>query len=124
MKSFCPPEEKLFAEWGHVRRGYSRAEIEELVGFQANRIATFINPLTVLCHDIGFSNLTRRRRQLYWAMLSPITLVGYLFHRAGDKGTETAYVWIKPRVEHQTRAKADELESNGPGILSHASADS
>jgi GT2 family glycosyltransferase/SAM-dependent methyltransferase len=112
MKSFCPPEEKLFAEWGHVRRGYSRAEIEELVGFQASRIATFINPLTVLCHDIGFSNLTRRRRQLCWAMLSPITLVGYLFHRAGDKGTETAYVWIKSRVEHQIRAKADELESN------------
>jgi GT2 family glycosyltransferase/SAM-dependent methyltransferase len=124
MKRFCPPEEKLFAVWGHVRRGYSRAEIEELVEFPAIRAASFINPLTVLCHDVGFSNLTRRRRQLCWAMLSPITLAGYLLHRPGVKGTETAYLWVKPRARHQIRAASDDLESNGPGILSHASADS
>ena len=101
MRAYCPPEEKLFAEWGHVRRGYSRTEIEKLVGFTASRTATFINLLTVLCHDVGFSNLTRRRRQLCWAMLSPITLAGYAFHRAGTKGTETVYAWIRPSVGHQ-----------------------
>jgi GT2 family glycosyltransferase len=102
MKAFCPPEEKLFAEWGHVRRGYSRAELDELVGFAASRTASFINPLTVLCHDIGFSNLSWRRRKLCWALLGPITLAGYMLHRAGGKGTETAYVWIKPRVGHRS----------------------
>jgi SAM-dependent methyltransferase len=117
MKPFCPPEEELFAEWGHVRRGYSRAEIEELVEFPASRTASFINPLTVLCHDIGFSRLTRRRRQLCWAMLSPITLAGYLFHRPGVKGTETAYVWVKPRVGQRSRAEADHLESTAPDRL-------
>jgi GT2 family glycosyltransferase/SAM-dependent methyltransferase len=98
MRAFCPPEEKLFAEWGHVRRGYSRAEIEEVIGFPANRTASFINSLTVFCHDLGFSNLPWRKRQLCWALLSPLTLVGYGLHRAGTKGTETAYVWIKPRI--------------------------
>jgi GT2 family glycosyltransferase/SAM-dependent methyltransferase len=124
MKRFCPPEEKLFAEWGHVRRGYSRALIEELVEFPAIRTASFINPLTVLCHDIGFSKLPRRGRQLCWAMLSPITLAGYLFHRPGVKGTETAYVWIKPRARHPIRAASDDPESNGRGVPSHASVDS
>jgi SAM-dependent methyltransferase len=124
MRPFCPPEEKLFAEWGHVRRGYSRAEIEELVEFPAIRTASFINPLTVLCHDVGFSKLPRRGRQLCWALLSPITLAGYLFHRPGVKGTETAYVWIKPRARHPIRAESDDPESNGRGVPSHASVDS
>jgi ubiquinone/menaquinone biosynthesis C-methylase UbiE len=39
LKPWCPPEEKLFAEWGPVRRGYSRKEIEELIGFPAYRTA-------------------------------------------------------------------------------------
>jgi SAM-dependent methyltransferase len=107
MKPCCPPEEKLFAEWGHVRRGYSRKEIEELIGFPAYRTASFINPLTVLCHDVGFSNLSRRKRQLCWVMLSPITVVGYASHRAKAKGTETAYAWIKPCVGERPEQRQD-----------------
>jgi SAM-dependent methyltransferase len=95
MKPYCPPEEKLFSEWGHVRRGYSQTEIEKLVRFPASRTAGFINPLTVLCHDVGFSNLTRRWRQICWAILSPVTLVGYTLHRTETKGTETVYIWFK-----------------------------
>lgn len=110
MRAYCPSEEKLFAEWGHVRRGYSRTEIEEVVGFPASQTASFINPLTVLCHDVGFSNLSRRRRQLCWAILSPITVAGYAFHSAGSKGTETAYAWIKPRVG-QAQAKFDHCKN-------------
>jgi SAM-dependent methyltransferase len=98
MRVCCPPEEKLFTEWGHVRRGYSRTQLEELVGFPANETASFINPLTVLCHDVGFSKLGRRPRQLCWAMLSPLTVAGYALHRDKSKGTETAYVWTKPGV--------------------------
>jgi len=105
MKPVCPPEEELFAEWGHVRRGYSRSELEALVGFDAKATASFINPLTVLCHDIGFSNLSWRRRKLCWALLGPITLAGYALHRPGGKGTETAYVWIKPQVEHRSEQR-------------------
>src|SRR5215469_5310268 len=102
MKPYCPPEEKLFSEWGHVRRGYSRTEIEKLVGFPANRTADFINPLTVLCHDVGFSNLKRRWRQICWAILSPVTLLGYTLHRAETKGTETVYIWVKHPSEHRS----------------------
>src|SRR5258708_12607880 len=89
MRAYCPPQENLFVEWGHVRRGYSRTEIEKLVGFSASHSASFINPLTVLCHDVGFSNLTRRWRQLCWAILRPITLACDAFHRAVTKATET-----------------------------------
>lgn len=105
MKPHCPPEEKLFSEWGHVRRGYSRKEIEKLVGFPAGRTANFINPLTVLCHDVGFSNLTRRWRQVCWAMLSPVTLLGYVLHRVDTKGTETVYVWVKHPSEHRSEQR-------------------
>jgi GT2 family glycosyltransferase/SAM-dependent methyltransferase len=116
MRAYCPPEENLFAEWGHVRRGYSQTEIEKLVGFPASRTASFINPLTVLCHDVGFSNLSRRRRQLCWAMLGPITLAGYAFHRAGTKGTETAYAWIRPSVGH--RPEKRQITSDQPAQAS------
>jgi SAM-dependent methyltransferase len=98
MKPYCPPEEEMFALWGHVRRGYSRREVEALVGLPAVRTASFINPLTVVGHDIGFSNLPRRAKQLCWLLLSPITLVGYALHSTRGKGTETAYAWSKPSV--------------------------
>jgi glycosyltransferase involved in cell wall biosynthesis len=105
MKPYCPPEEKLFSEWGHVRRGYSRTEIEKLVGFPANRTADFINPLTVLCHDVGFSNLKRRWRQICWAILSPLTLLGYTLHRAETKGTETVYIWMKQTADCESEQR-------------------
>jgi glycosyltransferase involved in cell wall biosynthesis len=42
----------------HVRRGYTREQIDRLVGLRPERTATFINALTVLSHDIGYSNLS------------------------------------------------------------------
>jgi GT2 family glycosyltransferase len=112
MKPYCPPEEKLFSEWGHVRRGYSRTEIEKLVGFPANRTADFINPLTVLCHDVGFSNLKRRWRQICWAILSPLTLLGYSLHRAETKGTETVYIWVKQPADGGSEQRRSVLRSS------------
>jgi SAM-dependent methyltransferase len=111
MKPYCPPEEKLFSEWGHVRRGYSRTDIEKLVGFQARCTADFINPLTVLCHDVGFSNLSRRWRQICWAILTPVTLVGYTLHRAKTKGTETVYLWAKHPVGNQSEQRRNATSS-------------
>ena len=96
MRPFCPPEETLFESWGHVRRGYSRAAIEALVGAPAQRTAEFINPVTVICHDIGFANLGRRVKQMLWALLAPFTAAGYALHSSIRRGTETAYAWIKP----------------------------
>jgi len=120
MKAYCPPEEKLFSEWGHVRRGYSRTEIEKLVGFPASRTADFINPLTAWCHDVGFSNLTRRWRQICWAILSPVTLLGYTLHRAETKGTETVYIWMKHPAGHgseQRRSRSNSSDQPGAEMV-------
>jgi len=96
MKKICPSEEEKFAEWGHVRRGYSLAQLSNLVPIPRVRSATFISPLTVLCHDIAFSNLSSRTRRAICLALTPITWTGYALHAPGSKGTETASAWRKP----------------------------
>jgi SAM-dependent methyltransferase len=96
MRPLCPSEEAMFAAWGHVRRGYARHELEALVGLPARHAATFISPLTVLCHDVAFSRLPRRARRLACWALSPFTWLGYGLHRPGGPGTEGAYCWQKP----------------------------
>jgi len=96
MKPMCPSEEEKFAEWGHVRRGYSRAQLEALTGQRCQRSATFISPLTVLCHDVAFSNAPARVRRALCLALSPVTWAGYAVHRPDSRGTETAYAWRKP----------------------------
>lgn len=98
MRPFCPSEEEMFAEWGHVRRGYALDELEALIGFPCRSKATFINPITVLCHDVSFSNLSRRRRRYLCLALSPLTWAGYAFHGAIGTGTETASAWQKPEA--------------------------
>jgi ubiquinone/menaquinone biosynthesis C-methylase UbiE len=95
MKKWCPSEEQMFAEWGHVRRGYSLAQLRKLIAIPFERSATFISPLTVLCHDVAFSRIPGRlRRAICWA-LSPITWIGYAIHRPESMGTETASAWQK-----------------------------
>lgn len=98
MKSICPSEAEIMAEWGHVRRGYTLDELKVLTGLSCQKYATFINPLTVLCHDIAFSRLSRRQRQFFCRMLSPITWLSYLLHQPKAIGTETASVWKKERT--------------------------
>ncbi|HKX07839.1 MAG TPA: class I SAM-dependent methyltransferase [Stellaceae bacterium] len=95
MRPLCPTESEIMAEWGHVRRGYSLAELEALVGSPAMARATFITPLTVLGHDVSFSRLPARLRSLVCAGLLPITLLGYALHRTAGKGTETVALWRK-----------------------------
>src|SRR6202040_1018121 len=43
--------------------------------------ATFISPLTVLCHDVAFSRIPGRLRRAICLALSPITWIGYAMHR-------------------------------------------
>jgi ubiquinone/menaquinone biosynthesis C-methylase UbiE len=95
MKPFCPSEEEMFAEWGHVRRGYSLQELEALIGLTCERAATFISPISVLCHDVAFSRAPGRVRRAVCLALSPLTWLGYALHRPASRGTETASAWRK-----------------------------
>lgn len=96
MRGFCPSEAEIMAAWGHVRRGYTLEELKTLIGLPCLGYATFINSLTVLGHDIAFSNLSPRWRQSLTKALSPITWSSYaLHHPQRTRGTETASVWLK-----------------------------
>jgi SAM-dependent methyltransferase len=95
MKPICPSEAEVMGEWGHVRRGYTLAELKVLINLPCQGYATFINPLTVLGHDIAFSRLSHRQRQLLCTMLSPVTWLSYYLHKPQAIGTETASAWQK-----------------------------
>lgn len=94
LKPYGPPEEQLFEEWGHVRRGYTLEDLDRLVGLPRLAWATFINPVTVIGHDVAFSNLPHRRRLV--AALAPLTWAAYALHHPHFPGTETAAAWQKP----------------------------
>jgi SAM-dependent methyltransferase len=95
MKSICPDEAEVMAEWGHVRRGYTLDELKVLIGMPCGGYATFINPITVLCHDVAFSRLSHRQRRFLCSMLGPVTWLSYFLHRSEAMGTETASAWQK-----------------------------
>ena len=96
MKAWCPSEEQMFAEWGHVRRGYSLDQLDKLIAIPRERSSAFISPFTVLCHDVAFSRIRVRLRRAICIALSPITWIGYALHTSGSAGTETASAWRKP----------------------------
>jgi SAM-dependent methyltransferase len=95
MKPICPPETDTMAEWGHVRRGYTLDALKTLISLSCLRYATFINPVTVLCHDFAFSKLPRSLRYALCCFLSPITWLSYFLHKPDAAGAETASVWQK-----------------------------
>ena len=95
MKPVCPTEEEMFAEWGHVRRGYSLADLGALIPLPCSGSATFINPVTVLCHDVAFSRLPHRVRRAVCTALAPLTWTAYRLHGRSTRGTETASAWHK-----------------------------
>ncbi|MEQ8755154.1 MAG: class I SAM-dependent methyltransferase [Coleofasciculus sp. G1-WW12-02] len=93
MKPICPSDTDVMAEWGHVRRGYTLDELKSLIGLSCQSYATFINPITVLCHDVAFSHLSPLKREFLCSLLSPITWLSYIQHKPEAKGTETASTW-------------------------------
>jgi SAM-dependent methyltransferase len=95
LAPICPSEEELFAEWGHVRRGYSLEDLETLIGTACASWATFISPLTALAHDLSFSRLPSTLRRLAILALSPLTWSAYWMHDAHSYGTETAAAFEK-----------------------------
>lgn len=104
MRRLCPAEERIMAEWGHVRRGYSLDAIRTLTAASCLARHTFITPLTVIAHDIAWSTLSGRRKRLLCALLGPLTWTAHALHRPTAVGTETASVWRKPDPAETTHA--------------------
>lgn len=93
LKPLCPPEEELFAQWGHVRRGYDIGRLEQLFGGRAHAVGGFINRGLALSHDISFTRLPRPARLALHALVSPVSMVGWHLQKQGDPGTEIAAAW-------------------------------
>ena len=96
LTPICPDEAVLLEEWGHVRRGYSPADLESLIPLTNRGWAGFISPATSLNHDLSFSRLPKSVRVLACTLISPLTWWGYWQHSADEPGTESTSVWQKP----------------------------
>ena len=96
LRAICPPDTEVMAEWGHVRRGYTTSQLEDLVGRPVTRWATFIGPVTVLAHDLAFSRLPGKVRRGLITALAPVVWTAYALHRPHSPGTETAWWWRMP----------------------------
>jgi SAM-dependent methyltransferase len=93
---WCPSEEEILASWGHVRRGYSLAQLEALFAAPGQAWASFISPITVLSHDLGFSRLSLTARRFLCTALAPMTWAAYALHHPHAPGTEIAVLWHRP----------------------------
>jgi ubiquinone/menaquinone biosynthesis C-methylase UbiE len=93
MKSFCPSEEEMMDEWGHVRRGYGFTELNNLVSASFQKKASFITPLSVIGHDLSFSRLSGRLKRILYLAISPLVWGGYLIQNDRTLGTETVTLW-------------------------------
>lgn len=88
-----PSEKELFAEWGHVRRGYTEEDLDALFGQTRSSTGGFINGLLAVSHDIAFSRLQRPLRLMLHALFSPVSIAGYVLNRANRAGTELAVAY-------------------------------
>lgn len=95
MRPICRDEADIMAEWGHVRRGYDLHRLASLFGRSPERTAGFITPLTVVAHDISFSQLPRRMKRMLCMLVAPMTLLGYARGGTAENGTEIAALWRK-----------------------------
>lgn len=96
LAPLCPSDLDVMAQWGHVRRGYSDDDLSQLVGRPPLAVATFINPVTAVAHDLGFARLPGPVRRALIGVLLPVVLPAYVLHRPGWKGTESAWWWRTP----------------------------
>ena len=96
LAPICPSDEEMIERWGHVRRGYTFGQFEELFGMPAETRADFINSVTSIGHDLGFSRLPERARRILLTVLAPLSWAGFLLAPRGARGTETAARWRRP----------------------------
>ncbi len=94
IASFCPSEEELFREWGHVRRGYALDDLVRLFRDPPEATSSFNNALTVIGHDVAFSRLPWRLRHVLCMLLWPVTFLGYSLRSL--RGTEIVGRWRAP----------------------------
>jgi GT2 family glycosyltransferase/SAM-dependent methyltransferase len=95
-RRLTPSDEDVMADWGHVRRGYRVAELDQLVGSAHDALATFITPVTVLAHDLAFSRLPGRVKRLVGLGLAPLVVPAARLHAPHGAGTEVALRWTLP----------------------------
>ena len=95
LSPYCPTEQELFKEWGHVRRGYSLNDLIQLIDAPLEKYAFFISPVTALSHDIAFAKIPRNVKRTLCALISPVIWTAYWLHDPKTKGTETASAWRK-----------------------------
>ena len=93
FRPISPSEDTLFADWGHVRRGYTQNELDALFGGPASATGAFINPWLAVSHDIAFSTLPKPLRLVAHALAAPISLYGWHRFGPGDPGTEIVARW-------------------------------
>jgi len=93
MAPHCPPERALMDEWGHVRRGYTQAQLNDLFKGPPKTLASFINRGTAFFHDVAFSNLGPRKRRLLYGIAAIPTALAYVLHGRRTRGTEIAAAW-------------------------------
>ncbi len=98
MRPICPNQTDLLAEWGHVRTGYSLTQLEGLFGSVLVEWAGFINPVTVVNHDLAFSLLPHRVRKMLSILLGAPTWCGYLLGVGSNSGNEIAVAWRAPNI--------------------------
>jgi len=104
MRSICPSQAELMAEWGHVRTGYALEALNEMIGGDQVARAGFINRITVVNHDLAFSYLPRRVRKLLGVLLAPPTWCGYLLDAGNSSGSEIAVTWQVPETDEPERS--------------------
>jgi SAM-dependent methyltransferase len=92
-RRLTPTDRDVMEEWGHVRRGYRVADLDQLVGRAHDALATFITPVTVVAHDLAFSRLPVRVKRLAGLALAPVVLPAVAMHRPAGAGTEIALRW-------------------------------
>lgn len=86
FKKICYTEAEVLADWGHVRRGYTREQVAdlfpgcELIGYRG-----YLNPLTVIAHDISFSRLKEKSKVALIAAQYPLTFLGYTLGAPGEE---------------------------------------
>lgn len=86
FRLFCYTEREIWDQWGHVRRGYTADEVLRLFpACEPMGIAPYLNPLTVIAHDIGFSKLPVKARVGMILAQYPLTLMGYGLGSPGPK---------------------------------------
>jgi ubiquinone/menaquinone biosynthesis C-methylase UbiE len=95
MRPFCPPEQVLMDEWGHVRRGYTEEALNALFHRASDSSVSFINPITAFYHDVAFSHLGPRKRKLLYLVAAIPTAAAYAMHGRATWGTEIACAWVR-----------------------------